>query len=409
MTKPIIKKIQALADLVPDSMNPNAGTERGAAMLDWSLTNLGAGRSILVDRKGNVIAGNKTLDAAAEHDFPVRVIPTDGKELVVVQRIDLDLFGDNDDERNRARQLSIVDNEATLVGYKRDAEVLLTHQAGGTDIRPIFREDEISALANSLAKESGSHGKEKQVSEGETVDDFRGVFALREDVIFPSSNKWGIPDLRKEMCSQQIPNEVWGRQEITDAARTLFVHATAKFPPEASGGILAFYVDDWRFESVWTDAVMFAEDAKAFGWGAMVSPDFSVWRDDPAAVQLWNIYRSRWVARYWQEVGIPVIPSLNWSDERSYEFAHLGIPNNLPVVSVQCRTTRSRAGRDYFVKGLADAIEQLQPENVLIYGGSDHRSWMANLLPERSVYHWLESWTSERRKRVFNKEKSNET
>lgn len=144
------KQIKTLADLTPDSMNPNKGTERGAAVLDWSLTNLGAGRSILADRNGNVIAGNKTLDAAAEHDFPIRVVATDGKELVVVQRTDLDLFGADDAERNRARQLSIVDNEATLVGYARDAEVLLTHQASGVDLGPIIPPHEVDALRASL-------------------------------------------------------------------------------------------------------------------------------------------------------------------------------------------------------------------------------------------------------------------
>lgn len=143
------KKLERLEDLTPDSMNPNKGTERGAALLDWSITNLGAGRSILADRNGNVIAGNKTLDAAAEHGFPIRVVPTDGKELVVVQRTDLDLFGDGD-EREQARQLSIVDNEANLAGYQRDAEMLLTHQASGVDVSPIFRDDEIAALRASV-------------------------------------------------------------------------------------------------------------------------------------------------------------------------------------------------------------------------------------------------------------------
>lgn len=143
------KKITSIQDLTPDSMNPNRGTERGAQLLDWSLTELGAGRSILADREGNVIAGNKTLEAATEHGFPVRVIPTDGKELVVVQRTDLHLFGEGA-EREQARQLSIVDNEANLAGYQRDAEVLLTHQASGIDLTPIFDESGIQALMDSL-------------------------------------------------------------------------------------------------------------------------------------------------------------------------------------------------------------------------------------------------------------------
>ena len=44
-----------------DSRNANKGTERGLALLDKSLRQYGAGRSILVDKNGRVIAGNKTL------------------------------------------------------------------------------------------------------------------------------------------------------------------------------------------------------------------------------------------------------------------------------------------------------------------------------------------------------------
>lgn len=141
------KQIKTIADLTPDTMNPNAGSERGAYMLDVSLTNYGAGRSILVDNAGNVIAGNKTLEAAAEHNFPIRVVPTDGKELVVVQRTDLDLY---DGQDHRARQLAIIDNESNLVGYRRDAEMLLTHKAAGVDLSPMFRDDEIDALVAGL-------------------------------------------------------------------------------------------------------------------------------------------------------------------------------------------------------------------------------------------------------------------
>lgn len=239
-------------------------------------------------------------------------------------------------------------------------------------------------------------------------EEFKGVYALQEDVIFPSKNAWGIPDLLPEMCSDQIPDTVFARQPIEDESKTLYVFQTAKFELSASKGMLAFYVDDWRFENVWSDAVRMVEGFKSFGWSSIVAPDFSVWRDDPMVIQAWNIYRSRWCARYWQEAGLKVVPSLNWSDERSFDFAHSGIPQNLPVVSVQCRTTRSRKGKEFFGKGLAQAIEKLTPQNVIVYGGAEHRQWIEPLLPTTACYHWLESWTSLRRKSVFNKRGANE-
>jgi DNA modification methylase len=96
------------AGLKPDTQNANEGTQRGLGLLDKSLRKLGAGRSILVDKDDNVIAGNKTLERAADIDLPVRIIETDGKELIAVKRTDLDLYSETD---KRARQLAYADNK----------------------------------------------------------------------------------------------------------------------------------------------------------------------------------------------------------------------------------------------------------------------------------------------------------
>jgi hypothetical protein len=52
-----------LSDLQPDRRNANKGTERGLKALDHSLRQYGAGRSILVDKHGRIIAGNYVLSS----------------------------------------------------------------------------------------------------------------------------------------------------------------------------------------------------------------------------------------------------------------------------------------------------------------------------------------------------------
>ena len=101
MSKPIRK----LKDLLPDENNANRGTERGTGLLEESMRRFGAARSVVADKKGRVIAGNKSVEAAASAGIEgVIVVPSDGKKLVVVQRTDLDL-----DERD-ARELAVADN-----------------------------------------------------------------------------------------------------------------------------------------------------------------------------------------------------------------------------------------------------------------------------------------------------------
>ena len=61
-------------------------------MIEKSFRELGAGRSILLDRNGNIIAGNKSQQAAIAAGIKmVRVIETTGDELVAVKRTDVDI------------------------------------------------------------------------------------------------------------------------------------------------------------------------------------------------------------------------------------------------------------------------------------------------------------------------------
>ena len=109
------KKIDTLADLTPDGENFNRHTEFGQKLLEDSLRKFGAGRSILVDKDGNIIAGNSTTETAAAIGMEdVIVVPTDGKKLVVVQRTDLSL------DSPEGRELALADNMTALKGIDLD-------------------------------------------------------------------------------------------------------------------------------------------------------------------------------------------------------------------------------------------------------------------------------------------------
>lgn len=77
------------------------GTDK---MVKNSINQLGCGRSILVDADNNVLAGEKTLEAAYEQGKRVILIETTGDELVVVKRTDVK------QNSKRGLELSLVDN-----------------------------------------------------------------------------------------------------------------------------------------------------------------------------------------------------------------------------------------------------------------------------------------------------------
>ena len=131
------KKIDTLADLTPDGENFNRHTEFGQKLLEDSLRKFGAGRSILVDKDGIIIAGNSTTETAAAIGMEdVIVVPTDGKKLVVVQRTDLSL------DSPEGRELALADNMTALKGIDLDlAKVQETlgddlAKAWGMDLTP---------------------------------------------------------------------------------------------------------------------------------------------------------------------------------------------------------------------------------------------------------------------------------
>jgi DNA modification methylase len=135
-----------LAALALDPANPNKGTERGRAALAESLKRLGAGRSIVVDKHGVAIAGNKTIEAARAIGLEgTIVVPTRGDQLVVVQRTDLDLEHDP-----VARELSIADNRVAELGLEWDAAQLAAIVGEGADLAAYFSDRELTQLLASV-------------------------------------------------------------------------------------------------------------------------------------------------------------------------------------------------------------------------------------------------------------------
>jgi DNA modification methylase len=130
-----------LSALTPDSRNANKGTPRGRKMVRESLKRYGAGRSILLDKSGNIIAGNKTVEGAMAVGLEdCQIVKSDGTKLIAVQRTDLDI---ND---RAARELGIADNRASELGLDWDLGVLKEFKVEEVDLAPFWDSQELSGL-----------------------------------------------------------------------------------------------------------------------------------------------------------------------------------------------------------------------------------------------------------------------
>lgn len=113
------EKVKELKDIKLDEKNFNVGTEKGKKFLEKSLKDFGAGRSILIDKHNQVIAGNKTLETFKNlGNKEVEIVETDGSKLIAVKRNDIDLNSD------QGRLLAFADNYTSEANLEWDFELL---------------------------------------------------------------------------------------------------------------------------------------------------------------------------------------------------------------------------------------------------------------------------------------------
>lgn len=90
-----------------DKHNYRKHSDKNKSLIRKSLEECGAGRSIITDKNGEIIAGNGVYEQAKALNIPVKIIETDGSELVVVKRTDLAT------EDEKRKKLALMDNSAS--------------------------------------------------------------------------------------------------------------------------------------------------------------------------------------------------------------------------------------------------------------------------------------------------------
>lgn len=96
-----------MSEIKLDAHNYRLHDERNLKLIKKSLKECGAARSIAIDADGEIIAGNATYKTAQELGIPVKIIKTDGNELIAVQRTDLST------KDKKRKKLALMDNSTS--------------------------------------------------------------------------------------------------------------------------------------------------------------------------------------------------------------------------------------------------------------------------------------------------------
>ena len=149
------------SEIKQDSRNYRSHNEKNKELMKKSLQECGTGRSIAIDSQNEIIAGNGIFEQAKKLNIPIKVIESDGKELVVIKRTDLKT------KDKKRKKLAIYDNSTSdtsffnldLLGQDFSKENLMSL---GIDLPEINTE-------GLLEEDSFTHKFEEEIGDGFTV------------------------------------------------------------------------------------------------------------------------------------------------------------------------------------------------------------------------------------------------
>ncbi len=134
-----------LSDLKKDPQNARKHGSRNLEMIRESIARVGAGRSIVIDETGQILAGEGAVTAAKAAGLKLQVVDTDGRTLIAVRRKDL--------TPAQKTELAIYDNRtAELADWDGEIVWMLASQ-GTAALEAFFNEDELKTIL--MPDESG--------------------------------------------------------------------------------------------------------------------------------------------------------------------------------------------------------------------------------------------------------------
>lgn len=166
-----------------------------------------------------------------------------------------------------------------------------------------------------------------------------------------TAGKWQIPLVRK--------------QELNTSELSLVAYSDTRFNDneENTKRGVHFFIDDYRFMGIYDNPEKSL--AKLSQYAFLLTPDYSTYADMNLWRQIESVAHSRWVGAYWQSKGLIVIPTISWSDARSYSFCFEGVEQNAIVAigMIGCKGNRVA-----FMRGYNAMLKKLSPKCIICFG-----------------------------------------
>lgn len=173
-------------------------------------------------------------------------------------------------------------------------------------------------------------------------------------------------DQHWDMLDFSIDENKWGLPVIENRGHFEVNRLIAFNNKKEHQGWCHFFLYDYMFRSLWNTPTKYISKLKQFK-GILV-PDFSTYVDYPLALNIYNVYRNRWLGKYYQEHGINVIPTLVWGEYNSFDFAFKGIEKGSQVSVTTMGNRKDKHLQKLFLDGIEQLIKEIEPYQIILYG-----------------------------------------
>ena len=439
----------AIKDLHPYKKNPRKGDIAGIAE---SLEATGQYRSIIVQKStGDILAGNHTTKAAISlgwKEIAVTYIDVDdetAKKIVLADNrlndtasydVDIltellgsipDVVGTGYTSADVQKMLAAqMDQDSALIRSVIQPKVIefeaadttdwdLTTQVNSAKSRhdEKFGEDAgrpVDNLLNTyLEKAPSKFDDAASLQTAYAVADIQKQLERLESMSFVGNNYWGIPDLRRDMLCDVLPDPIktWGGKDASpDDGVSTYIY---NFGLAASSGlpwdrtIMATFTYDTKFESLMEQPAFQIAKMMHNGLKTAIVPDTSMWADDPRVNHLIAAQNAQWMGRFMQEAGLKVIPRFMWNDLESVKYASLGIPKKPPIAAVCIQAIdKEEAKKQMTADGLRLFVKEVEPDALIVYGGGTAKQVIQDaVLPKSLHVVFVDNYATVRRHVMF--------
>lgn len=174
-------------------------------------------------------------------------------------------------------------------------------------------------------------------------------FENLDKAIYPGAGKYDMPEILPVSADFNVSTFDWVPYDKAYKVKDSDMKNTG----------IHFFIDDQFFTCLWNRPSVYIEKLRKFG--AVCSADFSMYTNTPRAVWIYNNYRRQWLARYWQENDVTVIPAVGWVDKESFDWCFDGKPRHSVIAISSLGTQEHKQSKKLFAAGVEETLKRLEP------------------------------------------------